>query len=79
MFFAFFAIVSAVIEDFRQNEVVFRDFCADIDAAALKKEISPRTVRDAKKELGVALKSKIIEGKRRSSGWSNTKSDWQKI
>lgn len=39
--------------------------CADIDAAALKKEISPRTVRDAKKELGTALKSKIIEGKKK--------------
>ena len=39
--------------------------CADIDAAALKKENSPRTVRDAKKELGAALKSKIIEGKKK--------------
>lgn len=36
--------------------------CADIDAAAVKREISSRTMRDAKKALGESLKSKWIEG-----------------
>ena len=37
----------------------------EIDRAALKKEISPRTVRDAKRELGTALKSKTVEGRKK--------------
>lgn len=36
-----------------------------IDRDALAKGISPRTVRDAKKELGEALKSKTVEGRRK--------------
>lgn len=36
-----------------------------IDREALKQNISPRTVRDAKKELGASLKSKIIEGRKK--------------
>ena len=35
------------------------------DKAAVKRGISTRTVRDAKKELGDALKSKHIEGHKR--------------
>lgn len=38
----------------------------DIDKAALERGIPGRTVRDAKRELGDALKSKIVEGRKRS-------------
>ncbi|MBQ6304338.1 MAG: AAA family ATPase [Clostridiales bacterium] len=34
----------------------------DIDRVAIKRGISSRTVRDAKKELGIVLKSRCIEG-----------------
>ena len=37
----------------------------DIDKAALERGIPGRTVRDAKRELGDALKSKIIEGRKK--------------
>ncbi len=37
----------------------------EIDRAAVAKGISPRTVRDAKKELGAALKSKTGEGRKK--------------
>ena len=37
----------------------------DIDKAALDKGIPGRTVRDAKRELGNALKSKIVEGRKK--------------
>lgn len=37
----------------------------EIDREAVAKEISSRTVRDAKKELGPALKSKIGEGRKK--------------
>ena len=37
----------------------------DIDKAALERGIPGRTVRDAKRELGDALKSKIVEGRKR--------------
>ena len=37
----------------------------DIDKAALEKGIPSRTVRDAKRELGDALKSKIVEGRKK--------------
>lgn len=37
----------------------------DIDREAVKKGISPRTVRDAKRELGSALKSRIGEGRKK--------------
>ena len=37
----------------------------DIDKAALERGIPGRTVRDAKRELGDALKSKIVEGRRK--------------
>ena len=37
----------------------------EIDREALSKGISTRTVRDAKKELGDALKSKTVEGRRK--------------
>ena len=37
----------------------------DIDKAALKRGIPGRTVRDAKRELGDALKSKIVEGRKK--------------
>ena len=37
----------------------------DIDKAALEKGIPGRTVRDAKRELGDALKSKIVEGRKK--------------
>ena len=37
-------------------------FSEDIDKAALERGIPGRTVRDAKRELGDALKSKIVEG-----------------
>lgn len=40
-------------------------FSEEIDKAALEKGISSRTVRDAKKELGEALKSKLGEGRRK--------------
>ena len=40
-------------------------FSDEIDRAALEKGISSRTVRDAKKELGEALKNKIGEGRRK--------------
>ena len=40
-------------------------FSEEIDKAAMKKGISSRTVRDAKKELGEALKSKLGEGRRK--------------
>ena len=40
-------------------------FSDEIDRAALEKGISSRTVRDAKKELGETLKSKIGEGRRK--------------
>ena len=37
----------------------------EIDRAAIRKEISPRTVRDAKKELGSVLKSRIGTGRKK--------------
>ena len=37
----------------------------DIDKAALERGIPGRTVRDAKRELGGALKSKIVEGRKK--------------
>ena len=37
----------------------------DIDKAALERNIPGRTVRDAKRELGDALKSKIVEGRKK--------------
>ena len=37
----------------------------DIDNAALERGIPGRTVRDAKRELGDALKSKIVEGRKK--------------
>ena len=37
----------------------------EIDCEAIAKGISPRTVRDAKKELGDALKSRISEGNKK--------------
>lgn len=37
----------------------------DIDRAAMEKGISARTVRDAKKSLGDALKSKTVEGRKK--------------
>ena len=40
-------------------------FSEDIDKAALEKGIPGRTVRDAKRELGDALKSKIVEGRKK--------------
>ena len=40
-------------------------FSEEIDRAAIEKGISARTVRDAKKELGDALKSRIGEGRRK--------------
>ena len=42
-----------------------RVYSEDIDKAALDKGIPSRTVRDAKRELGTALKSKIGEGRRK--------------
>ena len=36
-----------------------------IDKAALERGIPGRTVRDAKRELGDALKSKIVEGRKK--------------
>lgn len=40
-------------------------FSEEIDRAAIEKGISARTVRDAKKELGAALKSKVGEGRKK--------------
>ena len=40
-------------------------FSEDIDNAALERGIPGRTVRDAKRELGDALKSKIVEGRKK--------------
>ena len=37
----------------------------DIYKAALERGIPGRTVRDAKRELGDALKSKIVEGRKK--------------
>ena len=37
----------------------------DIDKAALERGIPGRTVRDAKRELGDTLKSKIVEGRKK--------------
>ena len=37
-----------------------RVLCADIDRAAMEKGISGRTVRDAKQELGDALRSEFV-------------------
>ena len=42
-----------------------RVFSEDIDKAALERGIPGRTVRDAKRELGDALKSKIAEGRKK--------------
>ena len=50
----------------------------DIDKAALERGIPGRTVRDAKRELGDALKSKIVEGRKKVFGW-NKPFGWQKI
>ncbi len=52
----------------------------DIDKAALERGIPGRTVRDAKRELGDALKSKRSwkAAKRSFFGW-NKLFDWQKI
>ena len=43
-------------------------FSEDIDKAALERGIPGRTVRDAKRELGDALKSKIVEGRKKVFG-----------
>ena len=40
-------------------------FSEDIDKAALERGIPGRTVRDAKRELGDALKSKVVEGRKK--------------
>ncbi len=40
-------------------------FSDEIDQVALEKGISSRMVRDAEKELGKVLKSKIGEGRRK--------------
>ena len=40
-------------------------FSEDIDKVALERGIPGRTVRDAKRELGDALKSKIVEGRKK--------------
>ena len=40
-------------------------FSEDIDKAALERGIPGRTVRDAKRELGDTLKSKIVEGRKK--------------
>ena len=40
-------------------------YSEEIDKAAMEKGISSRTVRDAKKELGEALKSRSGEGRRK--------------
>lgn len=40
-------------------------FSEEIDKAAMERGISSRTVRDAKKELGESLKSKLGEGRRK--------------
>lgn len=42
-----------------------RVFSEDIDKADLERVIPGRTVRDAKRELGDALKSKIVEGRKK--------------
>ena len=42
-----------------------RVYSEDIDKAALERGIPGRTVRDAKRELGDALKSKIVEGRKK--------------
>ena len=42
-----------------------RVFSEDIDKASLERGIPGRTVRDAKRELGDALKSKIVEGRKK--------------
>lgn len=42
-----------------------RVFSEDIDKADLERGIPGRTVRDAKRELGDALKSKIVEGRKK--------------
>ena len=42
-----------------------RVFSEDIDKAALERGIPGRTVRDAKRELGDDLKSKIVEGRKK--------------
>lgn len=42
-----------------------RVFSEDIDKAALERGIPGRTVRDAKRELGDALQSKIVEGRKK--------------
>ena len=42
-----------------------RVFSEDIDKAALERGIPGRTVRDAKRELSDALKSKIVEGRKK--------------
>ena len=42
-----------------------RVFSENIDKAALERGIPGRTVRDAKRELGDALKSKIVEGRKK--------------
>ena len=42
-----------------------RVFSEDSDKAALERGIPGRTVRDAKRELGNALKSKIVEGRKK--------------
>ena len=51
-------------------------FSEDIDKAALERGIPGRTVRDAKRELGDALKSKIVEG-RKKVFWMAEKFGWQ--
>ena len=55
-----------------------RVYSEDIDKAALERGIPGRTVRDAKRELGDALKSKIVEG-RKKVFWMDEPFDWQKI
>ena len=42
-----------------------RVYSEDIDKVALERGIPGRTVRDAKRELGDALKSKIVEGRKK--------------
>ena len=54
------------IENFPEGGQPFEQVLSeDIDKAALERGIPGRTVRDAKRELGDALKSKIVEGRKK--------------
>ena len=39
--------------------------CEDLDKSAMSRNISPRTMRDAKREMGDELKSRITEGRKK--------------